>query len=79
MVYHGTYRNGVVVLEEPADLVEGQQVRVLPEASAPQSGAPSTTQKLADAISGVIPDDPTDASRNHDHYLYGSPKRDEEE
>jgi len=69
MVYHGTFKNGVVVLEDAAALKEGQRVTVLPEE------ARSTTQKLSAAIAGAIKDDSPDASRNHDHYLYGAPKR----
>jgi len=74
----GTYKNGVVVLDEPAKLAEGQRVRVDSEPT-PGSTAKerSTTQKLLE-IAGVIKDAPPDASRNHDHYLYGAPKREPE-
>jgi hypothetical protein len=65
-------------LDQPAKLAEGQRVRVDSEpASVTPTEKRSTTQKLLE-IAGVIKDGPTDASRNHDHYLYGAPKREPE-
>jgi len=74
----GTYRNGVVVPDAPVKLAEGQRVRIdFEPATIPTTPKPSTSHKLLE-IAGVITDAPPDASRNHDHYLYGAPKREPE-
>ena len=79
MVYHGHVRNGVVVLDDPAVLPEGAEVQVsvlmpAPELAADDETVPTLGQKLlkhAGKAFGL----PSDAARNHDHYLYGTPKR----
>jgi predicted DNA-binding antitoxin AbrB/MazE fold protein len=76
MVVHGTYKNGNVQLDEKVDLTEGQRVTVELRECPVQEGEPTVWQKLLE-LSGMIKDGPTDASRNHDHYLYGAPKRPE--
>ena len=86
MVYRGTYKNGIVVLDEKADLPEGQRVRVDLEqpaidASSGKSRAngdqgsdkPTIWQALRE-LSGCLNSGNSDASRNHDHYIYGIPK-----
>ena len=75
MVYHGTYHNGVVVLDEKIGLTEGQRVRV---DVAPASEQEATVWQDLLKLSGAIKGGPSDASVNHDHYLYGSPKREPE-
>jgi hypothetical protein len=88
MVYRGTYKNGVVVLDDTANLSDGQRVVVetetpalanpSPQNSLPQSGdAPTVWQKLLE-LSGTVASGNSDASRNHDYYIYGAPKRDPE-
>ncbi len=82
MVYHGTYKNGVVVLDGEATLSEGQRVDVNVEGAPAHVGVtenqPTVWQKLLE-LSGVIKDGEPDESRNHDHYIYGAPKREPEE
>lgn len=84
MVYHGTVRNGVIVLDQPAPQFEGRRVAVdlisddtvTDAALASPHGQPTIWQKLA-KLSGTVESSQTDASVNHDHYLYGAPKRDD--
>lgn len=72
MTYHGHVKNGVVVLDEAAELPEGAEVRVDVLPSAPGNTAnPRGIMKFA----GVLKDLPEDASENVDHYLYGHEKR----
>lgn len=77
MVYRGRVENGVVVLEAGVKLREGATVRVEPDdpsqATEPRGG-PSLNQTLL-KFAGAVDDLPSDAARNHDHYLYGAPKR----
>jgi predicted DNA-binding antitoxin AbrB/MazE fold protein len=94
MVYRGTYKNGVVVLDEGVRLQEGQRVSVDLEPSGKEQqsrgGArtgdekvengekPSVWQELA-KLAGSIESGRLDASVNHDHYLYGAPKSESSE
>lgn len=83
MTLHGRIRNGVIVLDEPALLPEGAQVcvEIQPDAElGDETAVPADTRlepiskrllKFAGRAEGL----PPDASRNHDHYLYGTPKR----
>jgi hypothetical protein len=73
MEYRGRVKGGVVVLEAGATLPEGAEVRVAP-VTVGEGEAPTIWQKLR-ALAGSAPDLPPDAARNHDHYLYGTPKR----
>jgi len=84
MEYRGTIRSGVVVFDSGGTaLPDGTPVRVTPIGT-PQTPPPSTLGdasgtgtlrelllKFAGRASGL----PGDAARNHDHYLYGTPKR----
>jgi len=73
MSYTGKVHNGVVVLDNGADLAEGTVVRVEPvQPAAEERGhGHRALMKLA----GVIKDKPSDWARNHDHYIHGLPKR----
>ena len=79
MSYKGTVRNGVVVLQEGAELPEGTTVRVEPEpAAAAQRPAAEVSDEELDPVWRMaelatdtgIPD----LAVNLDHYLYGHPK-----
>ena len=73
MTYRGRVQNGVVVLESQNSLPDGTEVTVQP-IIAPRRTSPNSTcgiLKFAGKAVGL----PSDASRNHDHYLYGTPKR----
>jgi hypothetical protein len=79
MVYSGHIKNGVVVFDQPVVLPDGLEVCIeVPEkASTMHAGevqipTPSETLlKYAGKAVGL----PEDAASNHDHYLYGTPKR----
>ena len=73
MTYRGKVQGGVVVLESPASIPEGTEVNVEPvsEPSNQQETLGQRLMKLAGKAKGL----PPDAARNHDHYLYGTPKK----
>ena len=78
MEFRGRVRGGVVVLEEGASLPDGVEVtvRTVPLSAPEGNGDAAQTlgqrlMKFAGKATGL----PADAARNHDHYLYGAPKR----
>jgi len=71
MTYRGHVERGVVVLDEPASLPEGAEVRVEPV------GQPDRWQALRQGLlrlAGTVKGMPPDMARNHDHYLHGAPR-----
>jgi len=77
MPYRGHVGNGVIVLDESAPFEEGAKVQVDLAAEATDTGddsGPSFTQRFAEVM-GKAQSLPEDAAENHDHYLYGVPKR----
>ena len=79
MVYRGRVKNGVVVLDSSSALPEGVEVRVeiVPaESEGPLLDEHGQTlgQKLM-KYAGRAVGLPEDAAVQHDHYLYGTPKR----
>lgn len=79
MIYYGHVKNGVVILEDAPVLPEGTSARVEIEDTAADTPPPdehgqTLGQKLM-KYAGKAVDLPDDAARNHDHYLYGTPKR----
>jgi hypothetical protein len=78
VTYRGYVRKGVVVLDGPADLREGTEVEVSPiepASTAEASEEIPTLYEQLKAYIGKAKDLPEDLSVNHDHYLYGVPKR----
>jgi len=79
MIYRGHVQNGVVVFDDSVTLPEGAEVRVELESPAPQTAAKDEPgQTLGRKLlkhAGKVTDLPADAARNHDHYLYGTPKK----
>lgn len=69
MTYRGHIRNGQITLDEPAELPEGAEVNV----EIVGNGEPSIWEKLQE-LAGTV-EGPADWAENHDHYLYGTPKR----
>jgi hypothetical protein len=61
----------VIVPDEPVQLPIGQQFRVHIELVEPS--APQFAELLR--FASDLPDAPPDLSVQHDHYLYGTPKR----
>lgn len=70
MTYRGRVKNGVVVLDGNAKMPEGTEVRVEPMEERP-------LMDLVHVAEGVLddPEWPTDGAAEHDHYLYGTAKR----
>ena len=78
MTYRGTVKNGVVVLEDPKALPEGSTVSVRALKGRKHAGKPHRPKSLYERLKpfiGIAEDLPSDFSINHDHYLYGAPKR----
>jgi hypothetical protein len=71
MTYRGRVKNGVIVLDPPTQLPEGEEVLV----NVVTNGTPDRTwgDVFGDVI-GSVKDGPADSSDHVDHYLYGSPK-----
>lgn len=77
MVYMGHVENGAIVLDDPVTLPDGAAVRIELAAESRLTGedsGPSFTERFASVI-GKARSLPEDAAENHDHYLYGVPKR----
>ncbi|ACC79739.1 hypothetical protein [Nostoc punctiforme] len=76
----GTFQNGVVYPNEPIGGHEGQSVIIVfveenrtPEPATPED---SDWDKLRQLIKNCAVDtDISDLAQQHDHYLYGMPKR----
>jgi hypothetical protein len=75
MLLEGHVENGQIVLDQPAELPEGARVRV--EVVAPPPRPASEIPTLLERLKGFVGvlELPADAALNHDHYLYGTPKK----
>ncbi|MFL5329732.1 MAG: hypothetical protein ACJ8C4_12535 [Gemmataceae bacterium] len=74
MELEGTVQNGMIVPDEPNQLVEGDRVLILtnkPRSNEQLSPLAQRLLKLAGTAAGL----PSDMARNHDHYLHGAPKQ----
>ncbi len=71
----GRVSGGVVILKDTDVLPDGTLVRVEPveDAKAERDG-PTLAEKLC-RLAGKAKGLPPDLARNHDHYLYGLPKK----
>ncbi len=67
----------VFVPEEPIDLPVGQELEISIISPAPNPAPLTTLAKLAEIAQQFPenPDWPPDGAAQHDHYLYGTPKR----
>ena len=75
MVYEGHVHNGAVVLDNQVKLPEGAKVRVtVVESPAAEEPIPTLYERLKPFI-GKAEGLPPDMAENHDHYLYGVPKK----
>ncbi len=70
MEFQGTVQNGIIVVNSGEPLPEGARVRVIVEEAPPKL---TLTNLLKYA--GVLSDMPADFAEQHDHYIYGTPKR----
>ena len=82
MTYRGKFQGGVIVLESGLSLPDGTEVDVTLCIPANEAAAPSQRPaiwdhllELAREVEAEPCDLPEDLARNHDHYLYGTPKR----
>lgn len=80
MVLRGHIKNGTIVLDEPQTLPEGAEVEVsflppAPPAEVSKDREISTLYERLKPFIGKLDGLPPDASINHDHYLYGTPKK----
>jgi len=79
MVYKGHVEKGVVVFDDPVNLPDGMKVQIEPaaverqEAEAGDHGETLGQKLLKHA--GKAVGLPCDLAENHDHYLYGTPKK----
>jgi hypothetical protein len=74
MTYRGRIQNGVVVLEQGADLPEGIEVEVQP-ATVEEDRDTKSIQEMLLKFAGTVNDMPSDFAQNHDHYVHGTPKK----
>ena len=76
--FTGRVVNGTVVLDQPDKLEDGTEVRVRPvrKPETAQDNDGSLSEMLL-SFAGVIEGLPEDLALNHDHYLYGLPKKTE--
>lgn len=71
MPCRGHIKNGVVSPDQPFPWPEGTEVIVEPVESACHR---TIAERFRDVI-GTVTDLPEDMARNHDHYIYGTPKQ----
>lgn len=72
MTYRGHVKNGQIALDEPAALPEGVEVTV---EIVDRDNDKSTIWKKLRELAGTVEGLPSDMAENHDHYLYGTPKK----
>ena len=77
MTYRGHVKNGQIALDEPIELPEGAVVNVdlvAVETVENCQEQPTIWAKLL-KLAGMVEGLPSDLAKNHDHYLYGVPKK----
>jgi hypothetical protein len=78
MTLLGHVKNGTIVFDPPVVLPEGAAVQVEVVAASDEKASTIPRQTLLERLGNVvgsIDDLPEDMARNHDHYLYGTPKK----
>jgi len=78
VTYRGKYKNGTVLLPEGVDIPEGAEVEVTPIHTPPNGRAGDSDASFYERYEefmSVLDGLPSDLAENHDHYLYGIPKR----
>lgn len=77
MTLHGQVRGGVIVFDPPVVLPEGTevQVHVVISSGEVSSDASESLYERLKPLVGAAKGLPTDLAAQHDHYLYGTPKR----
>ena len=79
MVYKGHVEKGVVILDDPVSLPDGLKVQIEP---LPVTQADIETDNITETLgekllkhAGKAVGLPPDLAENHDHFLYGTPKK----
>jgi hypothetical protein len=78
MFLEGHVEKGLIVLDDDfAALPEGTKVRVEVLSQSPRTmdEQPPTLLERLKPFVGILDGLPADAALNHDHYLYGTPKK----
>ncbi len=70
MTYRGRVKNGMIILDPPAQLPEGARVEVQPVSE--EAETPTLYERYKDFI-GIAEGLPADMAENHDHYIHGAP------
>ena len=77
MTYRGQVRHGQVIVDNPIDLPDGTPVHIeiveFARLLETEPNAPTLAERLSTII-GKAEGMPVDAAREHDHYLYGTPR-----
>lgn len=73
----GKVVNGVIVLDQPGELADGTSVRVRPGGKRTESVGSDRLKEMLLGFAGTVEGLPSDFALNHDHYLYGVPKKTE--
>ncbi len=71
MSFTAIIENGTIKLPPDVHLPDGTEVRIEPMEAV---RAPTFGESIKEFI-GIVKDGPGDLADNHDHYLYGTPKR----
>lgn len=71
MNFKGKVKNGVVVLPRNAKLADGTKVEVRPIDEPKSDDFTDMLLRIAKKVRGL----PRDLAAQHNHYLYGTPKR----
>lgn len=73
----GKVVNGVIVLDQPGELADGTSVRVRPVEKRTDGDRSDGLKEMLLGFAGTVDGLPSDFALNHDHYLYGVPKKTE--
>ena len=71
----GKVINGVIVLDQAGKLEEGTAVRVRPIKKRSDGEKVESLREMLLSFAGTVEGLPPDMALNHDHYLYGVPKK----
>ncbi len=74
MTCRGVVNKGVVVLDAGAKLPDGAIVEVVVLPNRKEATPPTLYDTLADVV-GIAEGLPAELAENHDHYLYGTPRK----
>jgi hypothetical protein len=77
MTLHGQVRGGVIVFDPPVALPEGAEVevQVREQPAEPSTAEAQSLYERLEPFIGAAKGLPADLAEQHDHYLYGTPKR----